>query len=54
MSDAGTQALMTALHGRLVKGVPVHKALRDSQLELLKDPQWSQPYIWSAFFMVER
>jgi len=53
VSDAGTQTLMTSLYGRLLKGTPPHQALRDAQLEMLRIGQWSSPYIWSAFFMVD-
>lgn len=53
VSDAGTQALMSALYGRLMKGMPPHQALREAQLEMLRIGQWSSPYIWSAFFMVD-
>jgi len=53
VSDAGTQALMSALYSRLMKGQPPHQALRDAQLEMLRIGQWSSPYIWSAFFMVD-
>ena len=52
VSDAGTQTLMSALYKRLLAGAPPHQALREAQLEMLRNPQWSQPYIWSAFFMV--
>lgn len=54
VSDAGTQALMTGLYKRLLKGTPVHQALRESQLALLRSDQWNNPYVWSAFMMVER
>ncbi len=52
VSDAGTQALMTLFYGKLMKGTPAHEALRAAQIELLNSPEWSAPYIWSAFFMV--
>lgn len=52
VSDAGTQTLMTAVYKRLLAGVEPHKALRDSQIEMLHKAEWSAPYIWSAFFMV--
>lgn len=52
VSDAGTQTLMTAFYKRLLTGETPHKALRDAQLEMLHKPEWSAPYIWSAFFMV--
>ncbi len=53
VSDAGTQALMSALYSRLMKGQPPHLALREAQLEMLHNGKWSAPYIWSAFFMVD-
>ncbi|MBF0438522.1 MAG: CHAT domain-containing protein [Magnetococcales bacterium] len=52
VSDAGTQALMTNLYARLGEGLPAHKALRESQLDLLESDEWKHPYIWSAFMMV--
>ncbi len=52
VSDAGTQTLMAALYKRLMAGVAPHQALRETQLEMLRNPQWSAPYIWSAFYMV--
>ena len=52
VSDAGTQTLMSAVYKRLLAGETPHKALRDSQIEMLRKSEWSAPYIWSAFFMV--
>lgn len=52
VSDAGTQTLMTAFYKRLLTGETPHNALRAAQLEMLHKPEWSAPYIWSAFFMV--
>lgn len=52
VSDAGTQTLMTEFYKRLLTGASPHQALRQAQLSMLKNPQWSAPYIWSAFFMV--
>jgi CHAT domain-containing protein/tetratricopeptide (TPR) repeat protein len=53
VSDAGTQTLMNALYGRLLAGQSPHRALREAQMEMLRIGQWSSPYIWSAFFMVD-
>ncbi|OAN51145.1 CHAT domain-containing tetratricopeptide repeat protein [Magnetospirillum moscoviense] len=53
VSDAGTQTLMNALYGRLLAGKTPHQSLREAQLEMLRIGQWSSPYIWSAFFMVD-
>ncbi len=52
VSDAGTQTLMTEFYKRLLTGTTPHQALREAQIAMLKNPQWSAPYIWSAFFMV--
>ena len=52
VSDAGTQTLMSAVYKRLLAGQTPHNALRESQIEMLRKPEWSAPYIWSAFFMV--
>ncbi|HIJ82578.1 MAG: TPR REGION protein [Magnetococcales bacterium] len=52
VSDAGTQNLMTRFYGRLMAGQAVDVAMRESQLELLKSSEWSNPYIWSAFMLV--
>ncbi|MEO5348591.1 MAG: tetratricopeptide repeat protein [Magnetococcus sp. YQC-3] len=54
VSDAGTQALMTGLYGRLAEGKSVHDALLESQRAMLASKEWNYPYIWSAFMMVER
>jgi CHAT domain-containing protein len=53
VSDAGTQTLMASLYARLLAGKSPHQSLREAQLEMLRIPQWSSPYIWSAFFMVD-
>ncbi|NGZ07594.1 MAG: tetratricopeptide repeat protein, partial [Magnetococcales bacterium] len=52
VSDAGTQALMTNLYARLGEGMSAHRALRETQLDLLESNEWKHPYIWSAFMMV--
>nr|CRH07729.1 Conserved mambrane protein of unknown function. TPR repeat-containing protein. Highly conserved in MTB of MC-1, AMB-1 and MSR-1 [Candidatus Magnetococcus massalia] len=52
VSDAGTQALMTAFYKRLADGANPHDALRESQLEMMRSPQWGYPYIWSAFMSI--
>ena len=52
VSDAGTQALMTAFYRRFMAGQSAREALRDAQLELKASDIWSSPFIWSAFMMV--
>ncbi|MBF0418232.1 MAG: CHAT domain-containing protein, partial [Magnetococcales bacterium] len=52
VNDAGTQALMTSLYARLGEGMNAHRALRESQLDLLESNEWRHPYIWAAFMMI--
>lgn len=52
VNDAGTQALMTSLYARLGEGMNAHRALRESQLDLLESSEWRHPYIWAAFMMI--
>ncbi|MDZ7686041.1 MAG: CHAT domain-containing tetratricopeptide repeat protein [Gammaproteobacteria bacterium] len=52
VSDAGTQALMTAFYERLLDGTPARVALREAQLELIESPRWGYPFVWSAFMIV--
>lgn len=52
VSDAGTQALMTAMYKRLLEGQTPREALRGAQMELKADPRWGYPYIWAAFMIV--
>ena len=52
VSDAGTQALMTDFYDRMLNGMPAREAMRETQLEMIDDPQWGYPYIWSAFMIV--
>mgnify|MGYP003626952434 CR=1 FL=1 len=52
VSDAGTQALMTDFYAKILDGVPARDALRETQLEMIDNPLWGYPYIWSAFMIV--
>ncbi|MEO5346569.1 MAG: CHAT domain-containing protein [Magnetococcus sp. YQC-9] len=52
VSDAGTQALMTGLYKRMLKGMSAHEALRESRLDMINSQEWSYPYVWSAFMLV--
>ena len=52
VSDAGTQALMSAFYSRMMAGQTAREALRGAQLELKGSNLWRSPYIWSAFMMV--
>lgn len=54
VSDAGTQALMTAMYARLADGMAPREALREAQRELAASPRWGYPYVWAAFMMVSR
>jgi CHAT domain-containing protein len=43
---------MTGFYDRLLEGQPAREALRDAKLALLDTPEWSYPYVWSAFMIV--
>lgn len=52
VSDAGTQALMSAMYERLLAGNSPRDSLRGAQRHLMEDPRWGYPYIWAAFTIV--
>ncbi|MBF0108822.1 MAG: tetratricopeptide repeat protein [Magnetococcales bacterium] len=54
VSDAGTQELMSRFYQRLNQGMEPHKALRETQLQMIASDEWKAPYIWSAFMMMGR
>jgi CHAT domain-containing protein/Tfp pilus assembly protein PilF len=53
VDDRGTQLLMDAFYERLqTPGVGKGQALRQAQLSLLADPQYSHPYHWASFILI--
>ncbi len=53
VSDEGTRRLMTSFYKNMFNGMPPRKALKSAQLTLLNS-EWSSPYYWSSFVLVER
>jgi CHAT domain-containing protein len=52
VNDAATAKLMTKLYqGMLQKGLTPAVALRQAQLEMLKQPEYQAPYYWGAFVL---
>jgi CHAT domain-containing protein len=49
IDDASTSALMNDFYHRLHDGVPAAEALRQSQLYLLRETRFREPYHWAAF-----
>ena len=49
VSDKGTRDLMIAYYTLLQQGVGRGAALRQVQLQLLKQPQRAHPYYWASF-----
>jgi CHAT domain-containing protein/tetratricopeptide (TPR) repeat protein len=49
VDDAATAELMTHFYSHLRRGEIAAAALRNSQLELLRDERWRHPYYWAAF-----
>ena len=51
VDDQATAKLMSSLYTRIRRGESPGSALRDAQLEMVHDPQWSKPYYWAAFVL---
>jgi CHAT domain-containing protein len=51
VDDDATAILMMGLYHRMQQGESPQAALRESQLDLAKDPRYSQPYYWAAFVL---
>jgi CHAT domain-containing protein len=49
VDDSATATLMTHFYAHLGRGENAATALRNSQLELLRDERWRHPYYWAAF-----
>jgi CHAT domain-containing protein len=50
VNDKATEELMAAFYERLLRqNMTASAALRQAQLELLKQKKWSHPYYWAAF-----
>jgi CHAT domain-containing protein/tetratricopeptide (TPR) repeat protein len=49
VADQATKELMVNYHQRLAKGEGRTEALRQTQLELLRDPRRSHPFYWASF-----
>jgi MYXO-CTERM domain-containing protein len=52
VSDASTAALMTSYYRRLLAGEGRSEAMRNTQLEMLRDPETRHPRDWAAFVVV--
>jgi CHAT domain-containing protein len=49
VSDFGTKDLMVSYYKRLMANVERSQALRQTQLEMLQNPQYQHPFYWAAF-----
>lgn len=55
VDDAATSNLMQLFYQEMLQqGSSPTAALRSAQLKMLQNPQWSNPYYWSAFTMSGR
>jgi CHAT domain-containing protein len=50
--DDSTAVLMDAFYGALQKGMPKAEALRQAQLTLIGDAQYSRPMYWAPFILI--
>jgi CHAT domain-containing protein len=51
-SSASTAPLMLAFHRGLTRGLSKAEALRQAQLEMLRDPKLKHPFYWAPFVLV--
>ncbi|MEO0853316.1 MAG: CHAT domain-containing protein, partial [Cyanobacteria bacterium J06648_11] len=49
VDDESTRILMEKYYQHLQQGEGRSEALRQAQLEMMRDPYWSSPYFWAAF-----
>ena len=49
VSDQGTKELMVEYYKRLLRGEGRGEALRQVQLQMLKQPNRRHPYYWASF-----
>ncbi len=49
VADEGTKDLMVEYYQKIKAGKGRHEALREVQLEFLKDDKYSHPYYWASF-----
>jgi CHAT domain-containing protein len=49
VSDDGTKDLMVSYYKRLMNNGGRSEALRQTQLEMLSNPNYQHPFYWAAF-----
>ena len=51
VNDEATAKLMASLYSRIERGESPSLALRNAQLEMARNQEWSKPYYWAAFVL---
>jgi CHAT domain-containing protein len=51
IDDVATTVLIEKFYARLLAGVPTAAALREAQLEMLRDDRYRAPHFWAAFLL---
>jgi len=51
MNDCSTKYLMGVMYQELMQGITKDEALREAQLSLLREPDYSHPYFWTHFVL---
>jgi CHAT domain-containing protein len=51
VNDEATSKLMAGLYSRIERGESPSSALRNAQLEMARNQEWSKPYYWAAFVL---
>lgn len=53
MDDNATRAMMTQFYSRLVQGMSCQEAFRQARQTLRETPEYSEPYFWASFIMLD-
>lgn len=51
MNDCSTKCLMEVMYQKLMQGATKDEALREAQLSLLRESNYSHPYFWACFVL---
>lgn len=53
VDDNATRAMMTQFYSRLVQGMSCQEAFRQARQTLRETPEYSEPYFWASFIMLD-
>jgi CHAT domain-containing protein len=53
VSDKATSVLMTSFYEKWLSGKSKQEAFKDAQKQLRANPEYSSPFYWAAFVMID-